>query len=256
MSKNKLTKFAELDALPNVLQFPFKVMAELGYEFPYKGLWGKEIFGNEHPIIVELGCGRGEYTVALGRKYPECNYIGIDIKGNRMWSGATKAYDEGLTNVRFLRTEIELLSHFFAPGELSELWLTFPDPQMKKRRKRLTATNFLSTYKKVLKAPMILNLKSDSKFLYTYTKLVAEANGLSILEEYTDVHNEADEGSVLRRIETYYESQWRARGIDIKYLRIALEALSENPVEPDVEIEMDSYRSYSRNKRSELESTK
>ena len=256
MSKNKLTKFAELDALPNVLQFPFSVMAETEYSFPYKGSWGSEVFGNDHPIIVELGCGRGEYTVELGRRHPENNYIGIDIKGNRMWSGAREAHDKGLSNVRFLRTEIELLSYFFAEGELSELWLTFPDPQMRKRRKRLTATNFLLMYKGVLGAPMILNLKSDSTFLFTYTKLVAEANGLSILEEYTNLHSEADRDSDLRTIETYYESQWRARGIDIKYLRIALEALGDNPVEPDVEIEMDSYRSYSRSKRSELESTK
>lgn len=256
MSKNKLTKFAELDALPNVLQFPFSVMAETEYAFPYKGSWGSEVFGNDHPIIVELGCGRGEYTVELGRRHPENNYIGIDIKGNRMWSGAREAHDKGLSNVRFLRTEIELLSYFFAEGELSELWLTFPDPQMRKRRKRLTATNFLLMYKGVLGAPMILNLKSDSTFLFTYTKLVAEANGLSILEEYTNLHSEADRDSDLRTIETYYESQWRARDIDIKYLRIALEALGDNPLEPDVEIEMDSYRSYSRSKRSELESTK
>lgn len=256
MSKNKLTKFTEMEALANVLQYPFKVMAEIGYAFPYKGAWGKEVFGNDHPIIVELGCGRGEYTVELGRRHPENNYIGIDIKGNRMWSGATEAHSEGLSNVRFLRTEIELLSHFFAEGELSELWITFADPQMKKRRKRLTATNFLTMYKEVLKTPMILNLKTDSTFLYTYTKLVAEVNGLSILEEYTNLHNEAHEDSDLRTIETYYESQWRTRGIDIKYLRIALDALRDNPVEPDVEIEMDSYRSYARSKRSELESTK
>lgn len=255
MSKNKLTKFAELDALPNVFQFPFKVM-ETDITFPYKGKWGKEVFGNDHPIIVELGCGRGEYTVELGRRHPENNYIGIDIKGNRMWSGATKAHQEGLSNVCFLRTEIELLSRFFAPGELSEIWITFPDPQMKKRRKRLTATNFLTMYKEVLKEPMVLHLKSDSQFLYTYTKLVAEANGLTILEEYSNIHVQADESSELRTIETYYESQWRTRGIDIKYLRISLEGLSESPLEPEVEIEMDSYRSYSRSKRSELESTK
>lgn len=256
MSKNKLTKFAELDALPNVLQYPFKVMAETGYAFPYKGAWGGEVFHNDHPIIVELGCGRGEYTVELGRRHPENNYIGIDIKGNRMWSGATQAHEEGLRNVCFLRTEIELLSYFFDEGELSELWLTFPDPQMKKRRKRLTATNFLTMYRGVLQAPMILNLKSDSTFLYTYTKAVAEVNGLAILEEYTNLHSEADEKSDLRTIETYYESQWRARGIDIKYLRIALEALTDTPAEPEVEIEMDSYRSYARSKRSELERTK
>lgn len=256
MSKNKLTKFAELDALPNVLQFPFRVMAETGYAFPYKGVWDREVFGNDHPIIVELGCGRGEYTVELARRHPEHNYIGIDIKGNRMWSGAVKAHNEGLDNVRFLRTEIELLSYFFAEGELSELWLTFPDPQMRKRRKRLIATNFLTMYKSLLGAPMILNLKSDSTFLFTYTKLVAKENGLSILEEYTNLHGEADKDSDLRTIETYYESQWKARGIDIKYLKIALSSLPDNPVEPEEEIEMDGYRSYSRSKRSDLESTK
>lgn len=256
MSKNKLTKFAELDALPNVFQYPFKVMDDIDRQFPYRGRWGSDVFGNDHPIIVELGCGRGEYTVELGRKHPENNYIGIDIKGNRMWSGATQAYNDGLNNVRFLRTEIELLDYFFDDGELSEIWLTFPDPQMRKRSKRLTATNFLSVYKGVLKAPMILNLKSDSGFLYTYTRLVAEVNALDILEVYTDLHTQAAPESDLRTIETYYEGQWRARGIDIKFLRLSLANLSESPIEPDDEIPMDSYRSYSRSKRSELEMTK
>lgn len=256
MSKNKLTKFSELDALPNVLQYPYKVLSALDGAFPYRGKWGEEIFGNDHPIIVELGCGRGEYTVELARKHPEKNYIGIDIKGNRMWNGATRAYKDGLTNVRFLRTEIEFLTRFFDTGEVSELWLTFPDPQMSKRRKRLTSTNFLIQYKEILSSPKLLNLKTDSMFLYTYTSLMAEANGLEILQNYADIEKEVDDSDDLNQIRTYYEGQWRSRGISIKYLKVALEALSDNPIEPDVEIPKDSYRSYGREKRSNIEQAK
>lgn len=252
MSKNKLTKFAELDKLPNVLQYPYSVLKEEG-GFPYKGLWHREIFKNDHPIIVELGCGRGEYTVALAKQHPERNYIGIDIKGNRMWSGATEAYSEGLSNVRFIRTQVEFLPYFFGDKELSELWLTFPDPQMRKQRKRMTATNFLSIYKPLLKSPMVLNLKTDSNFLYQYTKEVAKANNLEIATDYNDIYCQAPEQSELRVIKTYYESQWLARGIDIKYLQIHLEALPISPIEPDVEIPWDSYRSYGRNQRGQLE---
>lgn len=256
MSKNKQTKFAELGALANVFQYPYKVLSALDWVFPYRGKWREAVFGNDYPIIVELGCGRGEYTVELARLHPENNYIGIDIKGNRMWSGATQADREGLSNVRFLRTEIEFLSYFFATGEVSELWLTFPDPQMSKWRKRLTSTNFLSQYKSILTHPMILNLKTDSTFLYTYTKLLAEKNGLEVIQCLTDVENEAGPRSDLNRITTYYESQWRGRGIDIKYLKIALDNLSDEPIEPTEEIPKDAYRSYGREKRSNLEHSK
>ena len=130
-----------LDTSPNVLQYPYKVLKGVEGRFPYRGVWGTKVFGNVHPISIELGCGRGEYTVELARNHPDNHYIGIDIKGNRMWSGATTAYREGLGNVRFLRAEIESLTSFFGDGEVSELWLTFHDPQMRKVRKRLTSTH-------------------------------------------------------------------------------------------------------------------
>lgn len=252
MSKNKLTKFAELDNLSNVFQYPYSVLQSEG-GFPYKGQWHREIFGNDHPIIVELGCGRGEYTVELARQHPERNYIGVDIKGNRMWSGATEADRMDLQNVRFLRTQVELLDQFFGPDEISEIWLTFPDPQMRKQRKRMTATNFLLLYESLLRSPKTVHLKTDSNFLYQYTREVARANALNIVADLDDVHSQADSHSELRQIQTYYESQWLARGMEIKYLQIQLEGLPDTPIEPDVDIPWDSYRSYCRRQRSQLE---
>lgn len=252
MSKNKLEKFAEMAALPNVLEYPFGVLKE-GASFPYKGGWHSEVFKNNNPIVLELGCGRGEYTVGLGRLYPDKNFIGIDIKGNRMWTGATTAHREGLDNVRFLRTHIEMLTEFFAQGEVAEIWITFPDPQMKKVRKRLTSVRFLQMYKSILDADSgVLHLKSDSPFLYTFTKALAEHNGLTILEDIQDIHNNVSEESVLRKIRTYYESQWVNRGLTINYLALRLDNLSETSTDPDIEIEHDSYRSYGRQRRSEI----
>ena len=252
MSKNKLEKFAEMAALPNVLEYPFGVLRE-GMDFPYKGGWHSEVFKNNNPIVLELGCGRGEYTVGLGRLYPDKNFIGIDIKGNRMWTGATTAYREGLDNVRFLRTHIEMLTEFFAQGEVAEIWITFPDPQMKKVRKRLTSVRFLQRYKSIL-APDdgVLHLKSDSPFLYTFTKALAEYNGLTILKDIQDIHSKVSEDSVLRMIRTYYESQWVNRGLTINYLALKLDNLSERSSDPDIEIEHDPYRSYGRQRRSEI----
>ena len=138
MGKNKLKKFREMETLECVFQYPFGVLREKG--FPLRGRWHEDYFRNDGPIVLELGCGKGEYTVGLARRYPGKNFIGIDIKGARMWTGACQARDGQLTNVAFVRTNIELLSHFYAPGEVSEIWITFPDPQMKKVRKRLTST--------------------------------------------------------------------------------------------------------------------
>lgn len=251
MSKSKLEKFAEIDRLPNVLQYPYETLRAEGMTFPYRGRWHSDLlFGNDHPIVLELGCGRGEYTVALGRAFPECNFIGIDIKGNRLWAGAKTAYEEGLANVLFLRAEIEYLRLFFAPDEAAEIWLTFPDPQMRKSRRRLTAPRFLSLYREILSEPKVLHLKTDSLFLYRYTLAVAEANRLTIEAQMTDVAEEASVDSPLRTIRTYYEEQWIARGIPIKYLRLRLEHLPEDPVEPEVEIEHDSYRSFGRSART------
>ena len=248
--------------------------------FPLRGRWRTDFFHNDNPIVLELGCGRGEYAVGLARRYPDRNFIGVDIKGSRMWSGATESLKEGLKNVAFLRTNIEIIDHFFAPGEVQEIWLTFSDPQMKKATKRLTSTYFLARYRHFLEDGGLIHLKTDSNFLFTYTKYMVEANHLpvevctedlykaplpappvggrvaepiaSFIQE--DKESSPPRGEIERgllSIRTYYEQQWLARGLSIKYLRFRLPA--EGPlVEPDVEIPLDDYRSYNRDKRSSL----
>lgn len=147
MAKNKLAKFAEMETLENVFQPTHEEVFRTDYKL--KGKWGEQVFGNDHPIVLEVGCGKGEYSVGLGELYPEKNFIGLDIKGARMWTGAKAAKEKGMKNVVFLRTHAEELESIFAPGEVSEIWITFPDPQMAKARKRLTGTRFLSLYRKV-----------------------------------------------------------------------------------------------------------
>ncbi len=240
MGKNKLRKFAEMEEIDFVFQFPFSVLAAGG--FPLRGLWHRH-FGNDNPIVLELGCGKGEYTVGLARLNPDKNYIGIDIKGARMHSGATTARAEGLTNVAFVRTSIELLENFFAPGEVSEIWITFPDPQMKKARKRLTGTRFLDLYRHVLRDDGTVHLKTDSPFLYTYTTLMLRHSGIAHTATADLYHSPLS--AEVPPIRTHYEQQWLARGLDIKYVRFPLEA-SATLVEPQEEIPFDTYRSYSR----------
>ncbi|MDE6334175.1 MAG: tRNA (guanosine(46)-N7)-methyltransferase TrmB [Muribaculaceae bacterium] len=244
MGKNKLSKFAEMDTIDLVFQYPFSRLKTEGFDsFPMKGRW-HEFFGNDRPIVLELGCGKGEYTVGLAQLYPDRNFIGIDIKGARMHSGAVKARDLGMPNVAFLRTQIELIEHFFAPGEVSELWITFPDPQMKKATKRLTGTRFLDLYRKVMADGGIVRLKTDSPFLYTYTRAMAALNGLRCDVDTDDLYH-SDLVDPILSIRTHYESQWLARGLTIKYLAFALPH-SGDLVEPDDDFERDTYRSYSR----------
>lgn len=253
-----------METYTNVFQYSFEQLQDGG--FPLKGRWLDGFFHNQNPIVVELGCGRGEYTIGLAKRFPEKNFIGIDIKGARMWTGATEAMEKGLCNVAFIRTRIELLTYFFAQGEISEIWITFADPQMKKVTKRLTSTMFMNRYTQVMKDGGIVHLKSDSNFLVTYTEEMARANDLKILAATHDLYNEGNEEKAdvsvsqkddlflfapLREIQTYYESQWIDRGIAIKYLAIQLNKKAKW-VEPEVEIELDSYRSYGRDKRSEL----
>lgn len=255
MAKNKLAKFADMNGYSNVFQYTFEQLQSTG--FPLKGRWHEEYFHNDNPIVIELGCGRGEYTVGLAAQYPDKNFIGFDIKGARMWTGATEAIEKGMSNVAFVRTHIELLNYFFAEGEVSEIWITFADPQMKKVNKRLTCTMFMKRYSEVFGAKGIVHLKSDSNFLVTYTEEMAKANGLKILSVTHDLYNDevALDIAALRSIQTYYESQWLTRGIAIKYLAIEVEP-RETWIEPDVEIELDSYRSYGREKRTCLDSHK
>lgn len=254
MGKNKLAKFADMRSYPHVFEHPATITRP--EPFPMKGHWREEFFGNENPIILELGCGRGEYTTGLARRSPYINFIGVDIKGARMWTGATEALQEGLKNVAFLRTNIEMIDLFFGPGEVDGIWLTFPDPQMKKVTKRLTSTSFLERYRHFLKCDAPIHLKTDSPFMFTYTSLMAQKNHLPVECATSDLYALPDgEEPEARAIRTYYEQQWIGRGFTIKYLRFLLPA-SVALDEPDVEIELDDYRSYNRNKRSSLETSK
>lgn len=244
MAKNKLTKFAEMAKYKNVFEYTFQKLQDT--PFPLKGKWGKEYFKNDNPIVLELGCGKGEYTVGLARVNLNKNFIGMDIKGARMWSGATDSTVNKLENVAFVRTHIEMIAHFFDAQEVSEIWITFPDPQMKKVNKRLTSTRFMKKYSEILEDNGIIHLKTDSNFLYTYTKAMIEENELEILFDTNDLYNSAIESEVLS-IQTFYEKQWLKRGLNIKYLKFACPK-KEEWIEPDVEIEHDEYRSFSRNK--------
>ena len=272
MGKGKLAKFADMETYKNVFQFPYSVLSSLEGEqeggFPMRGRWRDDYFHNQNPIILELGCGKGEYAVELAKAHPDRNYIGVDIKGARMWTGATRALNEGTDNVAFLRTNIEIIDRFFSPDEVQEIWLTFSDPQMKNPRKRLSSTYFLERYRHFLADGGIIHLKTDSNFLFTYTSLMASHNQLPVVVSTDDLYAAPSTpvssapacplccdnvaAPLLHEaaaIQTYYEQMWLSRGIPIKYLQLRLphEGTLE---EPDVEIEMDDYRSYHRTKRS------
>ncbi len=238
-------------AYPHVFEYPYSAVDDI--PFAMKGNWNRDFFRNDNPIVLELGCGRGEYTVGLARRYADKNFIGVDIKGARMWTGATEALKEGLKNVAFLRTNIEIIDRFFAPGEVSEIWLTFSDPQMKKATKRLTSTYFMERYRKFLIPDGIIHLKTDSNFMFTYTRCMVEANRLPVEYQTDDLyHSGIDEDLSIR---TYYEQQWLDRGLSIKYIKFRLPQEGELH-EPEVEIELDDYRSYNRSKRSGLKTSR
>ena len=254
MGKGKLAKFADMETYENVFQYPFSVVSDV--PFTMRGHWREQYFKNDNPIVLELGCGKGEYTVGLAKRYPQMNFIGVDIKGARMWTGATQALQEGLKNVAFLRTNIEIIDRFFAPGEVQDIWLTFSDPQMKNPRKRLSSTYFMERYRRFLTDNGIIHLKTDSNFLATYTNYMVERNQFPVDLKTNDLYKETNEAfAEAASIQTYYESMWLARGLNIKYLKFHLpqEGALE---EPDIEIELDDYRSYHRTKRSSLETAK
>lgn len=258
MSKNKLSKFAEMATYDHVVEAPFQTPSSPNH--PLYGKWHEEFFHNNNPIVLELGCGRGEYCVGLGRLFPNKNFIGVDIKGARMWSGATEAKETGLTNVGFLRTHIEFIDKFFAPGEVAEIWLTFSDPQMKKVTKRLTSTYFLARYRHFLTDNGLVHLKTDSNFLFTYTDFMVQENQLPVEFRTDNLYHtlaaeEDKEVCQILGIRTYYEQQWLDRGLNIKYLKFRLPQKG-TLVEPDVEIELDAYRSYNRSKRSGLKTSR
>lgn len=253
MAKGKLAKFADMERYENVFQYPYSVVENVPFEM--KGRWREEYFHNDNPIVLELGCGKGEYTVGLAKLFPNINFIGVDIKGARMWTGATQAIKENLRNVAFLRTNIEVIDRFFAEDEVQEIWLTFSDPQMKNARKRLTSTYFMNRYRRFLNDGGLIHLKTDSNFLFTYTTYMVERNCLPVLLRTEDLyHTEGidEETSNILAIQTYYESMWIERGLNIKYMKFRLPRLGEL-AEPEVDIPLDDYRSYRRDKRTPLE---
>lgn len=256
MGKGKLAKFADMESYENVFQYPFSVIEQVPFEM--KGHWREQFFHNDNPIVLELGCGKGEYAVGLAKQHPDMNFIGVDIKGARMWTGATQAIKEEIKNVAFLRTNIEIIDRFFDKDEVQEIWLTFSDPQMKNPRKRLTSTFFMERYRRFLVDGGTIHLKTDSNFLFTYTKYMVENNQLPVEVQTEDLYNDAkvqEATEQVRRIQTYYEQMWLDRGLNIRYMRFHLPQ-NGTLEEPDVEIELDNYRSYHRPKRSGLERSK
>ena len=261
MGKNKLKKFAEMETFTNVFQCVARELndmqrAQAETESPRYEMashWRERYFHNDNPIVLELGCGRGEYTVGLARRYPNKNFIGIDIKGARMWAGAKEAELAGLKNVAFLRTNIEVITSFFAAGEVDEIWITFCDPQMKKATKRLTSTYFMQRYQQIVRPDGLIHLKTDSPFLYTYTCEMVRLNAYPVLcntddlyAQNTDTAEQQERLDDARALQTHYEKQWLDRGLTIKYLEWQLthKTAFEEPV---IEIEHDTYRSYGRN---------
>lgn len=220
MAQKKLQRFAEIRTFPNVLEYPQDM----------QGKW-QVFFKNDHPITLELACGKGEYAVNLGRLHPNRNFLGIDLKGNRIWVGAKKALAEQLNNVGFVRSHIDKITGYFNKGEVSEIWITFPDPQLRTSRakKRLTHPYFLRLYQQILSPDGIIHLKTDSPDLYLFTKLVVDFYGLELIEDIDDVYSGDDISDELK-IKTYYESLDIAKSNKIHYLkfRLPLETLPDN----------------------------
>ena len=241
-----------METFPNVFQCGAREMLPSDQVHPMAGHWRDTFFHNDHPIVLELGCGRGEYTVGLAKKYPDKNFIGVDIKGARMWAGAKQAVQEGLTNVAFLRTNIEIITAFFAKDEVDEIWITFCDPQMKKATKRLTSTYFMQRYQQIVKPNGLIHLKTDSPFLYTYTTEMLRLNPYPVVGSTDDLYapstRQAQQTALddARALQTHYEQQWLDRGLNIKYIEWQLAPLTQWE-EPTIEIEKDTYRSYGRN---------
>lgn len=219
-SKNKLKRFRENESFKNVVQPTREQMVE-GFE--WKGKWA-QFFNNDNPITLELGCGKGEYTVALARKYPNRNFIGIDIKGARFWRGAKTAIEEGLENVAFLRTQIELVDYAFAKAEISEIWITFPDPQIKYKRTkhRMTNPEFLAKYKQVLKPDGVIHLKTDSEYMHGYTLGLLEGLGAEILYAHHNIYTNTEASDEVVGTQTFYEKQYLEVGKAITYMKFRL----------------------------------
>ena len=229
MGKDKLRRFAEIETFDNVLQ--------LDAGKPFKGQWSVGFFKNENPVVLELACGKGEYTVGLAKMYPERNFLGVDLKGNRIYIGAKKCLQENITNAAFLRTQIDRLPTYFKPGEVEEIWLTFPDPQLRKSkaRKRLTHPKFLRLYRQILTPGGRIHLKTDSPVLYNFTRLVIDMYGLNLLESSDNIY--AGSGPIKEelKIKTHYESLDIAGSQRVHYL---LFTLPSTPLPPSLDEEL------------------
>ncbi len=221
-SKNKLKRFKENDTFANVLQ-PTREEVVSG-NFPLKGKWNSDFFKNENPIILELGCGKGEYTIGLAEKNPNANYIGIDVKGARFWRGAKTAVESGIQNTAFVRTQIELIEHIFAAQEVSEIWITFPDPQIKYKRTkhRMTNSEFLKLYKRILKPDGVMHLKTDSEFMHGYTLGLLHGEGHEVLYANHNVYKNEGAPEEVLNIQTFYEKQYLEIQKAITYIRFKI----------------------------------
>ena len=220
MAKRKLKKFAEVSSFDNCFFLSFEQSSEAG--LPMKGKWHKDYFKNENPIVLELGCGKGEYTVGLAKRFPDKNFIGVDIKGNRIWTGAKTAIENKMDNVAFIRTRIDFIDSCFADNEVDEIWITFPDPQPQKTRTRNRLTNmmFITRYQKILKRNGIINLKTDNEPFYDYSKEVVAENKFEVLDSTNDLYGDGIErDEVLTNIKTYYEKLFSDKGFKICYLK-------------------------------------
>jgi tRNA (guanine-N7-)-methyltransferase len=219
--KKKLQRFAENDTFEHLFQYNYEQLQKTG--FPLKGKWREQFFNNNNPIVLELGCGKGEYTIGLAKARTASNHIGMDIKGARMWRGLRDTIESKLTNVAFIRSKIELVEFFFGPDEVDEIWITFPDPQPQQSRirKRLSSPRFLDNYRKFLKPAGVVHLKTDSDLLYQYTCEVIAAQNLPVYYNTSDLYAEK-EALEVKQIQTFYEKIWLEQGLKIKYLRFGL----------------------------------
>ena len=233
MGHGKLKKFAENETFRCLLQPDASAILnkepgskELRLnDHAIKGRWGQEMFGNDHPIVLELGCGKGDYTIALALRHPEINYIGVDIKGARLWKGAKFATENALPNVAFLRTRIEFIDAFFGPGEVAEIWLTFSDPQLRgSENARLSSPLFLERYRHFLRPGGIIHLKTDSRYLYEYTQAVVKVNDLCVKVAETDVYaNKAAVSDEVTQVQTFYEKMFLEMGLSITYMAFCID---------------------------------
>jgi tRNA (guanine-N7-)-methyltransferase len=232
--KNKLKKFSEIAELNHVLQPAFEEV--FNRKHPLSGRWNSDFFGNKNPVVLELGCGKGEYTVGLASRFPNKNFLGVDIKGARIWRGAIDSCALKLDNVGFLRTRIELIDSFFQQNEVEEIWITFPDPQLKKRRnkKRLTGSRFLNLYRNILIDNGIVHLKTDNQTLFEYTLTLLNYNEIPVLFSTTDLYASTLSDPILE-IQTHYEKQFLGMGMPIHYLKFILPQKKEIEELPDEE---------------------